>query len=122
MIFFGLVFYSLAQEADYDYIACEPDEAKHRNEGNPVEVIFINDYEDKPVVIYWMNARGDKTEYARLSEEEEFPVNTYTNHYWVIEDLWGCLGIIQAKSEGEIHFSEFPKLDRGEDDGDGGGR
>ncbi len=106
----------MAQEAEYEYIPCDPEEAKHKNEGVPVEVILVNDLDDTLIVIYWMNAKGEKTEYARLQEDEEFPVDTFTNHFWIIEDLWGCLGIIQAESEGEILFSDFPELDRGEDE------
>lgn len=106
----------LAQEAKYEYIPCDLDEANHAIEGEPVEVNLINDLEGKHLVIYWMNVNGEKTEYARLGEGEEFTVNTYSNHFWVIEDLWGCLGIVRAESDGEIPFWDFPKLDRGEDE------
>ncbi|MDW3190875.1 MAG: hypothetical protein R8G66_00835 [Cytophagales bacterium] len=104
------------QEADYEFIACDQ-ETKHVNERNEVSLIMINDLEEE-VIIYWMNARKQKTEYARLFKGEEFPINSATNHYWVLETGSTCLGVIQPKTSGDIHFSEFPQLDRGEDDGD----
>lgn len=105
---------SWAQEAEFEYIPCTLEDAKHQNDGETVEVILINDLENTSTVIYWMNARQQKREYARMETDDEFPINTYTNHFWVIEDELGCLGIIRAKTSGEISFSRFPKLEREE--------
>ncbi len=94
-----------AQEATYDVMACE-DETKHVNDRSAVSLLMINDLEEE-IVVYWMNARKQKTEYARLYEGEEFAVNSATNHYWVFEGDSTCLGILQPKTSGDIHFSNL---------------
>lgn len=108
-IFFSFCYDTIPQEADYEFIACN-EETKHVNERNEVALLMINDL-DEEVTIYWMNARKQKTEYASLFQGEEFPINSATNHYWVLESESGCLGILQPKTSGDIHFSKLSDQD-----------
>lgn len=93
------------QEAEYTLIACDH-ETEHVNDRSEVALVMINDLEEE-VKIYWMNARKQRTEYASLFKGEEFPINSATNHYWVIESKSGCLCIIRPKTSGEIYFSKL---------------
>ncbi len=94
-----------SQEADFEFISCDED-TKHVNERKEVSLVMINDLEEE-ITIYWMNARKQKTEYARLFKGEEFPINSATNHYWVLESESACLGVIQPRTSGDIHFSKL---------------
>lgn len=109
LVFFSFGNVSLLQEADYEIIACD-EETKHVNERNEVALLMINDL-DVEVTIYWMNARKQKSEYASLFQGEEFPINSATNHYWVLESESDCLGILQPKTSGDIHFSKLSVKD-----------
>lgn len=108
-LFLSLLFYSGSfftfQEANYEFISCE-EETKHVNDRSEVSLVMINDLEEE-VTIYWMNARKQKTEYARLFKGEEYPVNSATNHYWVLESDSTCLGILQPITSGDIYFSKL---------------
>lgn len=108
-LFLCLLFYSgtslTFQEAHYDFISCD-EETKHVNDRSEVSLVMINDMEEE-VSIYWMNARKQKTEYARLFEGDEFPINTATNHYWVLESDSTCLGILQPIKSGDVYLSKL---------------
>lgn len=113
VILLGYSSAAFAQDAKYEFIPCDKEQTKHRNERERVQMILINDL-DTQVQVYWMNARKQQTKFADLFPDEEFPTFTYTNHYWVVEDEQGCIGIIQMNTPGEVRLSAFPELKRTE--------
>jgi hypothetical protein len=77
-------------------IGCDEVEASE-NSDTPTRMTFINESGETRYVV-WMNFDGGQQEYAALEDGEEFTVDTYLTHPWIIQNNHGdCVEVFMPR-------------------------
>jgi hypothetical protein len=56
--------------------------------GEPTQIIFVNG-SAQAIRIYWIDYHGNRVLYQQLAPGEEYGLNTFLHHPWVITDADG---------------------------------